>query len=358
MAEVARRAGVSLSTVSRALADSPLISEATRRLVRDAAESMDYRVDAVGSSLRTGLTRTAGVLIPLAHAVEQKLSDPFFLELIGSIADELAARSYSMLLAKVTEDPAASITTIFRERRADGIIVIGQSLHHDALNALAAADIPLVVWGARLKDQRYVTVGSDNEAGGETATTHLISQGCRRIAFLGDPAAPEVAARLSGHQRALRAANLRRESTLELPVRFGNETAYHAILSLIDNDVAFDGVVACSDVLAMSAMRAMIERDRRIPADVAVVGFDDIPLAALTTPPLTTIRQNCLVGARLLVDKLMRAIAQEPIASELIPTEIMVRGSSLAANRRNLPEIKAKRKGPPAGPRGRASKTG
>src|SRR6478752_9737937 len=104
-AEVAKRVGVSLSTVSRALSGSPLISEETRQLVREAAESLDYHVDAAGSSLRTGLTRTVGVVIPLAHAAKQNLSDPFFLEILGAIADELSASGYSMLLHKLTDDP-------------------------------------------------------------------------------------------------------------------------------------------------------------------------------------------------------------------------------------------------------------
>ena len=128
--------------------------------MRREAARLDYRVDAAGSSLRTGLTRTVGVVIPLTHAETQHLSDPFFLEILGAIADELSARGYSMLLAKVTEDPTDWITTTIGSRRADGVIVIGQSLHHAALNALSDADFPMVVWGSRMKDQRYVTVGS------------------------------------------------------------------------------------------------------------------------------------------------------------------------------------------------------
>ena len=239
MAEVARRAGVSLATVSRALAGSPLISEDTRNLVRGVAARLDYRVDAAGSSLRTGLTRTAGVVIPLTHAETQHLSDPFFLEILGAIADELSARSYNMLLAKTTHDPTDWITSSIRTRRADGVIVIGQSLHHAALNALSDADVPLVVWGAQLPDQRYAVVGSDNEQGGYSATQHLLEQGCRAIVFLGDSAVPEVAARLEGHARALREAGRPREAHFELRVRFGGDgdTAQRAVSSLLDADV-------------------------------------------------------------------------------------------------------------------------
>jgi DNA-binding LacI/PurR family transcriptional regulator len=356
MAAVARRVGVSLSTVSRALADSPLISEETRRQVREAAESLNYRVDAAGSSLRTGLTRTVGVIIPLAHAAKQNLSDPFFLEILGALADELTACGYSMLLNKVTEDPSDWIATIARGRRADGVIVIGQSLHHEALNQVAATEFPMVVWGSTMKGQRYITVGSDNEAGGKAATAHLISQGCRTIAFLGDPAAPEVAARLEGYRQALTAAGIARSPQLEVAVRFGSDTAYHATASLIDADVEFDGIVACSDVFAMGAMRALSERGRKVPADVALVGFDDIPFAAYTTPPLTTIRQNCHLGARLLVEKLMRAVRHENNEPAVIPTELVVRASSLREHYRALPNIRSAR--PAAAARSRKSPAG
>lgn len=358
MAEVARRAGVSLSTVSRALAGSPVISEQTRRRVRAAARQLNYRVDAAGSSLRTGQTRTIGVVIPLAHAARQNFSDPFFLEILGAVADELAAGGFNLLLNRVTVDPADWITDLARGRRADGVIVIGQSLHHDSLNRLAASGFPLAVWGTRLPGQQYVTVGSDNEAGGHSATAHLLSQGCRRIVFLGDPVAPEVGARLRGHLRALQESGIERMPRLEVPVRFGSDAAYHAIASLLSADVEFDGVVACSDVIAMSAMRALAERDRQVPADVAIVGFDDIPLSAFTTPPLTTIRQNCHAGARLLVQNVMCAIRREPAATVVIPTELVVRSSSLREHYRALPSIRAARRATAPAARPRRSRSG
>lgn len=355
MAEVARRAGVSLSTVSRALAGSALISERTRQRVRAAAEQLAYRVDTTGSSLRTGQTRAIGVVIPLAHASRQSFSDPFFLDILGALADELAAGGYSMLLSKLTGDPAAWITNLVRGRRVDGVIVIGQSLHHDSLNQLAAAGMPMVVWGERQPDQRYLSVGSDNEAGAHQATAHLLAQGCRHLVFLGDPAAPEVAARLKGFRRGLREAGIARQARLELPVRFGGDTAYHAIGSLLDAEVQLDGIVASSDVLAMSAMRALAERGRRVPADVAIVGFDDIPFAAFTTPPLTTIRQDCHRGAQLLVETLLQAMRHEPATTVVIPTELVVRASSLREHYRALPSIPRQHRA--AAPLARAART-
>jgi DNA-binding LacI/PurR family transcriptional regulator len=358
MAEVARRAGVSLATVSRALAGSPLISDDTRRIVLEAAAQLEYRVDAAGSSLRTGLTRTIGVVIPLAHAAEQRLSDPFFLEMIGAIGDELAARGYSMLLSTLTDDPTDLITSLIGTRRADGIIVIGQSLHHEALQALAEAGTPMVVWGARLADQRYVTVGSDNEAGGYLATRHLLEQGCSRIVFLGDPVAPEVAARKAGYVRALREAGCRRDKRLELQVRFGSDTAYRAVAALLESGEAFDGIVACSDLFAMSAMRALSEHGRRVPIDVAVVGFDDIAFASLVTPQLTTIRQDFQLAGRLLVERLMGAMRGEAEESALLPAAIVVRSSSLAKQHRAVPSIAPERKAAKVTPTGTRRRKG
>ena len=162
----------------------------------------------------------------------------------------------------------------------------------------------------------------------------------RRSPILSSRAAPascfwairrfrEVRARLDGYLRALASAGVSRSAGLEVPVRFGSEAAYDGVSSLLNAHVEFDGVFACSDVIAMSAMRALTERGRRVPADVAVVGFDDISLAAYTTPPLTTVRQDCMAGARMLLDKLLQIGTGQRVESEVIPTELVVRASSL-----------------------------
>jgi DNA-binding LacI/PurR family transcriptional regulator len=132
------------------------------------------------------------------------------------------------------------------------------------------------------------------------------------------------------------------------------------VASLVNAGVSFDGIVACSDVFAMNAMRALIERGRNIPADVAVVGFDDIPFAPFTSPPLSTVRQNCLAGARLLVEKLMRAIRHENDSNDsaVIPTDLVIRASSLREHYRALPNIRATKDASPAdSTRGRKTKS-
>ena len=356
MAKVARLAGVSLSTVSRALAGSSSISAQTRERVKQIATSINYSIDSSASTLRTGLTRTIAVVIPLEHASKQRLSDPFFLEMLGGIADELAARGSSMLLSKTTQDPREWISNIIRSRRVDGVIVIGQSLHHAHLNELAADNINMVVWGAKLPNQRYVTVGSDNREAGYVGTSHLVDQGCRRIVFLGDPAVPEVSARREGYLHALRTAGIERIPRLELAVRFGSDAAYEAVAALLNGNADFDGIFACSDVIAMSAMRALAERGRKIPADVAIVGFDDVPLAAYTNPPLTTLRQDWAAGTRALVERVFRPIPGNPVQATVLPTELVVRGSSLREHY-HRPDAVGAHKGGRAATRGRQGRT-
>ena len=232
-----------------------------------------------------------------------------------------------MLLSKTTRDPRDWVAGIVRSRRVDAVIVIGQSLHHEHLNELADLDFNMVVWGAQLPDQRYATVGSDNHHAGHTGTLHLLEQGCRRLVFLGDCAVPEVGARRDGFLQALREAGISQH--LEVAVRFGSDSAYEAVSSLLNAHAEFDGIFACSDVIAMSTMRALTERGRRVPADVAIVGFDDVPLAAYTTPPLTTIRQDWAAGARILVERALRPKSARTAAATVLPTELVIRASSL-----------------------------
>jgi len=128
-------------------------------------------------------------------------------------------------------------------------------------------------------------------------------------------------------------------------VRFGSDrdSVHGAVSSLLDAGAVFDGIVACSDAFAISAVQALVERGLRVPADCAVVGYDDIPFASLTTPPLTTVRQNCREGAKQLVDTLMRVVNRERPASVVLPTDIVVRASSQRERYRKLPTIRGKR---------------
>lgn len=328
MSDIASLAKVSKSTVSRALAGNPLISERTRERIMQLARDHGYAINPVARSLRLGQTRTIAVLIPLRHAPQQHVYDPFFTEMLAHLGDALGARGYDLLLSKVIDTATNWIEEPIRTRRADGAIVIGQSLEHKAMNTAAASGIPFVVWGAKLPRQKYISVGTDNFEGGALATRHLLDRGHRKIAFLGDHRAPEVFERYRGHVAALDASRLKPNPELDLPVPFGAEEALQALLDLFRRNVSIDGIVAASDLIAMSALRALNEAGKRVPEDVAIVGFDDISLAAYTNPPLTTIRQSIAVGATLLVDKLLDILAGKRVDCEQIAPVLVTRSTT------------------------------
>ncbi len=331
MDDVARLAGVSKSTVSRALADSPLVNEETKKKIRALATSHNYIIDQRARNFRLRQTHAITVAIPLMHDADQHISDPFFLDLLGHIADALTEKGYDLLLSKAVPAEPDWLSKLVATRRTDGLILMGQSTQHDAINRLAMEYRPLVVWGAAMPGQNYTTVGSDNRTGGRQATQHLLESGRRRIAFLGDRALPEIADRYQGYVDALNAAGLAASDDLLVTVHFASDAAYHGMRAFLSRGADIDAVIAGSDVIAMSAIRALNESGRQVPQDVAVVGYDDIALAAYVEPPLTTVRQDTVKAANLLVDRLLARIHGETAQSTTIAPELIVRRSSASA---------------------------
>jgi DNA-binding LacI/PurR family transcriptional regulator len=350
MADLARLAGVSASTVSRALAGSPLVGREKREQILRIAQEHGYVVNSTARNLRLKRTQAISVVIPLGHEAEQPLTDPFFVTMLGHLADEVTQRGYGMFLQKILPASPGWLREFIDSGRSDGVIVIGQSTEHAALEEAAKRYAPLVVWGGRLARQSYCTVGTDNVAGGQLATEHLLSTGRRRILFLGDTVAPEIVLRHAGYAQALRAGPKGTAAPQVVPAHLTADAAYDAMRRLLARGAGFDGVFAASDVIAMSALRALHEAGRDVPGDVAVVGFDDMALAAHASPPLTSVRQDVARGARLLVAKLFARLAGEDAASEFLVPELVVRessGVSPAAAARPAPAV-ARRRGPAA----------
>lgn len=327
MADIARLAGVSTATVSRALNHSPLVNEETRTRILELASSLKYTINIGAQNLRLKQNRTVGVVVPYDSETRQHLSDPFFLSMLGSLADALTERGFDMLLSRVDAEQLDAAASPFDTGRVIGIILIGQWRHHDQLNQLAARHVPIVVWGAQLPQQLYTTIGGDNVSGGELATSHLIGAGRRRIAFFGDINLPEVAHRYRGYCRALEKAGLPVDPQLRVSVSFLPEGGAEAIHEIERRGAAYDGVFACSDLLAMTAINTLRELGKRVPDDVSVVGYDDIELSTYFHPPLTTIRQPIRAAGQALVDALLGLIEGKPAPSEQLPTELIQRAT-------------------------------
>lgn len=341
MADIARLAGVSTSTVSRALNGSSLVNDETRTRIEELARSLNYSINIGAKNLRLGQNRTVAVVVPYDSATRQHLSDPFFLSMLGSLADALTDQGFDMLLSRVDAERLDSAAQLYDTGRAIGVILIGQWRHHDQLNELAVRRVPIVVWGAQLPQQLYCTIGSDNVNGGFLATDHLIACGRRRIAFFGDTNLPEVAQRFEGYQRALTKAHIKDDPRLHVPVAFLADSARQAVDDLCQREIEFDAIFACSDLLAMTAISTLREHQRQVPADIAVVGYDDIQLAAYFHPPLTTIRQPIEAAGRALVDALLALIRGERAAPQLLPTHLIVRSTS---GQGGTPALRGKRK--------------
>ncbi len=328
MADIARLAGVSVATVSRALNSSPLISAETRQRIEELAHSLNYSINVGAKNLRLKQNRTIAVVIPYDKVSRQHISDPFFLAMVGSLADALTERGFDMLLSRVDAASLDSAAHLYNSGMAIGIVLIGQWRHHDQLNRLAAQNLPIVVWGTQIPQQLYCTVGGDNVAGGAMATGHLLDQGYRRIVFVGDPQLPEVTYRHRGYVEALAAHGLQPDPQLLVRVPFDANEARAGITRLCEQGLSFDAVFACSDVMASAAMQVLHLFGRPVPDSVAVVGYDDIEWASHSNPPLTTIRQPVGAAGVELVDALLRTIEGATVAPRVLSVELVVRAST------------------------------
>jgi alanine racemase len=329
--DIAYRAGVSQSTVSRALRNSPLVNEETRLKVQAIAEELNYKVDKNASNLRTQQTGTIALLLFEDPTNDDSLINPFFLSMLGSITRACAQKGYDLLVSfqQMNSDWHADFED---SKKADGIILLGYGDfvdYEDKLIQLIEQDTRFVRWGAEVKHLPIVSVGCDNFHGGYQVTDHVIKKGRKHFAFLGGASShePEFFDRYLGHTKALTDHQLLVNKKLQFNAVSTEESGYEAALKLIASGEKFDAIFGASDLIAIGAMRALQEHGFTIPEQVAVVGFDDIPMASFTNPSLTTAKQNTKLAGELLVDNLLKQINNEEVGTTLMPTSLVVRKS-------------------------------
>lgn len=330
--DIAHRAGVSQPTVSRALRGSPMVNEETRRRILAIAEELHYKVDKNASNLRTQLTGTLALLFFEDPTPDESAINPFFLSMLGSITRACALHGYDLLISfqQLSEDWQADYED---SKKADGLILLGYGDYLQSrirLERLQQQGTRFVRWGAVLPGQPGVSIGCDNFQGGHDIAAHLIAQGRTRIAFVGHASAhyPEFQERHRGVVAALDEAGITADASLQIDAQTSEQSGYEAARALLDRGVAFDALFGASDLIAIGAMKALLEADRRIPEDVAVAGFDDIPLAGFVAPGLSTVQQDTRQAGMLLVDALLQLIHGQPVESQTIPVKLALRGSS------------------------------
>ncbi len=325
--DLADLAGVSRATASRALNDSPLINEKTKKKLRALAAKNNYSINRRARDLRLRRTSVISIVFMLDIQSKQHMSDPFFLDMLGGIADCLAEHDYDLLLAHA---PIENVLDLKESRvlgQSDGVIFIGQSEQHRELNALAADNQPIVVWGYPVPDKNYVVVGGDNSSGGYQATAHLLSLQRRQIAFFGNTNNPENAARFDGYVRALQELGIAVDASLTVDVPFEMRRAQDAVVAFIESGGDVDAIVCATDVMALATLSTLQQLGLRVPEDIAVVGYDDISLAAYSSPPLTTVSQNIHWAGRVLVESVLGIINGENVTDTMLASKLVVRKS-------------------------------
>lgn len=329
MSGLAKLSGVDISTVSRALNNSPLVNAKTKDHILKLAHETGYAINARARNLRKQSSQTLGIVIPVYPGSHQNLSDPFFLEMIAAVSQAAAKFDYDLIINLPNSPSEIAERRLLLSGKADGLIVIGQAGRIERLRSLGDAADRVVVWGGMIEAADYTLVGSDNFAGGRLVGEHLKNIDRHRVVFLGDIDLPEVELRYNGLMSVWNGDDAD-HSVMHVRSSFDGHEAYRQTLALCESAQSFDAIFAASDVLAIAAIHALQSKGLRVPEDVAVVGYDNIGQAAMISPGLTTIDQNIKLGGEILVNTLVDKIAGNPVRATLTPTKLVIRGSTVS----------------------------
>jgi DNA-binding LacI/PurR family transcriptional regulator len=329
ISDIARLAGVSKSTVSRALNDSPLIGDETKGRIRAIAEEHHFELNEPARRLSRQRSNVAG-LIMFGKTPGDYSPDLFMLELMGGITGGLHEQGYELLMVMPSDDESDFARRYLASGRADGFIVLSPSCTPERLQQLVESRAPFVVWGRHAGSTQFSSVTGDNTGGGRVATEYLLEIGRRRIAFVGGPEwAPEIQDRRRGYEQALATAEVEVDEALivHTPWMDAERNAAAAVARLLEAG-QIDAVVANSDRYAIGAIDGVRSRGLSVPEDVAVVGYDDVAIAAFASPPLTTIRQDGALAGRLLARALVQQLQTGAVTDVLMPAELVLRESA------------------------------
>ncbi|ARA92831.1 hypothetical protein AWN76_006400 [Rhodothermaceae bacterium RA] len=320
--QVAERAGVSVATVSRVLNGSDRVLAITRKRVLEAMEALQYLPNETARILSTGKTNVIGVLLPDLHG-------EFYAKVSQGIERMARTEGYHLLVSSSHSDEAEAGTMIRTMLgRVDGLIVMWPRLEAASLTALVPPDLPIVLLNAAA-DGAVPTVRFDNQTGAAAMTRHLASHGHRRIAFLKGPAGNyDAEERLAGYRDALRELDLPADPALELDGNFLRESGYRAVEALLALEPRPTALFAANDSMAIGALLGLRERGVRVPDDLALAGFDDIPPAQYLIPQLSTVRSPMQdLGEHAMHTLLALLGGDDPEPITTLPTRLMLRES-------------------------------
>jgi LacI family transcriptional regulator len=327
IADLGQSLGLSKATVSRALNARGDVDPATRERVLAEAARLGYVASSTARALSNGRSNCLGLLVP-------SLTWPWMLEVLRGVADTVERSVFSLMLYTTARGPdseRAFVSQVIPSGGIDGLILVVPEGMLPYVGQLAERGLPVVCIDDRGQHPEFPAVATTNREGGHAAATYLASTGRRRIAMINGPLEYGCdQERFEGYRQALEEAGIAFDSrSVEIGADFTEEAGAQAAARLLASKAPFDAVFVASDLMAVGAMRTLREAGRRVPDDVAVVGFDDIPAAAHAHPPLTTVRQPLYEMGRAATEMVMAAIAGEAIEQRVeLPTSLIVRGST------------------------------
>jgi len=328
IADVARLAGVSKSTVSRALNDSPLIGAETKERIRAIAEEHHFQPNVPARRLSLKQSNTVA-FVTYPYRADYAVPDVFLLEIMNGISGGLHDGQYDMLVVHVDPRDEDWPRRYLDTGRVDGFILLSATCTQGQIGTLVERNAPFIIWGVPQGAHGYCSVSGDSFTGGKIATAHLLEGGRKRVAFLGGIAASqEVQDRFRGYEAALHQAGTSVDPALVTHTDYSPPSGAAAMARLLEQCPDLDAVFVNSDLMAIAAMDVIRDGGRRVPDDVAVVGYDDISIAAQANPPLTTVRQNIQLAGRLLAQNLIQHLQTGVITNVSIPAELVVRQSA------------------------------
>ena len=329
--DVAREAGVSISTVSRVLNDTCFVEEGKRRRVKDAAERLSYSAHPAARSLLKQETGGVGVIVP-------SVSGEYFSEFLTGI-DHFTQESGFYLLISSSHRSTAEFETALNTmyRRVDGLIIMAPDQGGFDASHRVLRSMPVVYVNSPFDSSLSDSIGFNNFEGFYNITSHLVDMGHRRIAMITGPAtAIDAQERLRGYRQALRDGGIEPESSLEVVGNFTRQSGYQAVSTILGSRKRPTAIAAANDLSAMGAISALHEAGVRIPDQMAITGFDDDPSARYSTPPLSTVRVRPREMGRLAIQYLVgriRKVADAEGRKIELPFEIVLRASSLGSRR-------------------------
>lgn len=320
--DIAKKAEVSISTVSRVLNDNKKVRESARLAVLAAIDELNYQPNVFASSLAGGRSKTIGI-------ITQYIASPFFDLILRGILDEMSTGDYHPLFAdgQWQVDRERQSVKMFIERRVDGLIILGGVLPEAELAGISER-LPLIVIGRNIPTIQANCIPLDNFGGAYTATQYLIQQGHRKIVHLtGILRHEDAARRLAGYRQALADAGLAVDEHLIVEGDFSEQSGVDAIEQLLSAGLSFTAVFAANDQMAMGIRLALYRRGIRVPEDVSIIGFDDQPASTFLTPPLTTIGQPALKIGRSAAERILAKIHDRPEEVQTFKAKLMIRDS-------------------------------